>query len=139
MKPYPGMKPWNKQEAREHFVTLKVGPKFDFGNAYNACKCPNPTCGLLLDWKETDIGVYEAFCCGQVYEMYCEHVTFAHVGQTDKPNPSIRQRRQEPGRQTVAPKAVTAEVIVDVEEEPEIIYTGTKPPKDPYQEALPGV
>lgn len=131
MKPYVNMKPWNKKEARGYCITIEEGPKFEFGSALHACRCPSPECGLLLDWKQTSDGVYESFCCGQVYEMYCEHVTFACVGKTDKPNPSIRQRRQEAGRQTVKPKEFTAEVIVDVEEE-------ITPPKD-FQEELPGV
>lgn len=74
-------------------IVVKSGKKYNFGQAFYACKCP--TCSYLMEWAYLDDGIFEAFCCGKQYEMYCEKVSIKYVGPTNKPNPRIRTRRRE--------------------------------------------
>lgn len=77
-----------------NFVTLKEGKKFSFGDGYHACKCPNPECDLLIEWSHLGDGAFLGKCCGQEYEMYCEAVTFKHIGKDPRPDKSTRNRRK---------------------------------------------
>ncbi len=73
----------------ENKMHLKKG----FGESFLCCKCPNPTCNFLINWKYTDDGVWRGHCCGQAYEMIAETVSFVRLGETTEPQEHITRRR----------------------------------------------
>ena len=104
-----------KKESGEYFINFREDKKLTFGDAFHACKCPNETCGLLLEWKYVDDGIWQSYCCGKVYEMYAEVVTLKCTGVTGLSNPVLVHRRKEAKIHTGNREAVVAEQITELD------------------------